>query len=133
MTCSCRPDSCTGAKAKCMASNGATPASRMGWHGSGGGPPSSQKPSVWSTPASPCSPAWPEAQRSPTSSLYSPKTLTLGGAAGRCSPRAQVDERHLDEACFRLRFLFPPPLLTDLSWRSLQGRIAALVGVNGLR
>jgi len=41
----------------------------------------------------------------------------MGGAAGRCSPRAQADERHLDG--FGRRFVVPLLLLTDLSWRSL--------------
>src|SRR3954453_23712925 len=63
------------ARTRPTASSGTTPASGIGWRGSGGAPSWSRRPSGWWTSASPCSPASPGTTGSPTSYLCSPKTL----------------------------------------------------------
>src|SRR5215212_5860305 len=75
MTCSCRSDSSTRARRRRMASSGTTPASAIGWPGSGGARSWSRRPSAWWTSASPCSLASPETTGSPTSYLCWPNTL----------------------------------------------------------
>src|SRR5829696_628544 len=57
MTCSCLLGSSRRARTRRTASSGTTPASGIGWRGSGGARLWSRRPSAWWTSASPCSPA----------------------------------------------------------------------------
>src|SRR3954447_8486935 len=82
MMCSCRSDSSIRAKTRRMASSGTTPASGIGWPGSGGARLWSRRPSAWWTSVSPCSLALPETTRSATSYLCFPKILDDGTRRG---------------------------------------------------
>src|SRR3954447_4660895 len=75
MACSCPSGSSIRVRTRHTASNGTTPASGIGWRGSGGAPSWSRRPSAWWTSVSPCSPASLETTGSATSYLCSPKTL----------------------------------------------------------
>src|SRR4051795_13551709 len=108
--CCCPSDSSIRARMRHMASSGTTPASGIGWRGSGGARSWSRKSSAWWTSASPCSPASLETTGAPTSYLCLPKTLLLIALRRTAVKDLNVQ---VGQASGRSRFI----VLTHLHWK----------------